>query len=157
MTKTNKVLAGWRMLANKPGGRWAFTRGICLKAPYFSSIHPMFERLEPEHAQVSIKKRRSVTNHIGTVHAIAMCNMAEIAGGLMTEVTVPTTHRWIPKGMTVEYLAKADTNLRADARPASAMNLAEGSDYIVNVDITDTQGTSVCRAAITMWVSPRKP
>lgn len=33
-----------------------------------------------------------------------MCNMAELAGGTMTEVTVPSTHRWIPKGMTVEYL-----------------------------------------------------
>lgn len=35
-----------------------------------------------------------------------MCNMAELAGGTMTEVTVPSTHRWIPKGMTVEYLKK---------------------------------------------------
>jgi hypothetical protein len=32
--------------------------------------------------------------------------MAELAGGTMTEVTVPTSHRWIPKGMTVEYLKK---------------------------------------------------
>lgn len=29
----------------------------------------------------------------------------------MTEVTVSSTHRWIPKGMTVEYLKKAKTNL----------------------------------------------
>jgi len=56
-----------------------------------------------------------VLNHIGTVHAIAMCNMAELAGGTMTEVTVPATHRWIPKGMTVEYLKKAETDLIAIA------------------------------------------
>lgn len=50
-------------------------------------------------------------NHIGTVHAIAMCNMAELAGGTMTEVTVPSTHRWIPKGMTVEYLKRQKQTL----------------------------------------------
>lgn len=95
MAKGNRVLKLWRMLSSKPAGRWTFTRAICLKTPYFASIHPAFEALEPEFARVSMKKRRSVTNHIGTVHAIAICNMAEMAGGLMAEVTVPTSHRWI--------------------------------------------------------------
>ncbi len=54
-------------------------------------------------------------NHIGTVHAIAMCNMAELAGGTMTEVTVPSTHRGFPKAWTVEYLKKAETDLIAVA------------------------------------------
>ena len=156
MPSTNKALVLWRTLSNKPGGRWAFTRAMCLKAPYFASIHPAFEALEPEYARVSMKKRRSVTNHIGTVHAIAMCNMAELAGGLLTEVTVPTSHRWIPKGMTVEYLAKAGTDLVAEARPRAALALDEPGDYVVDVDVRDTHGTSVFHAAITMWVSPKK-
>src|SRR3546814_8551637 len=41
-----------------------------------------------------------------SVHAIALCNAAELAGGMMTEVSIPSGARWIPKGMTVEYLAK---------------------------------------------------
>lgn len=129
---------------------------MCLKAPYFASIHPAFEALEPAFARVSMKKRRSVTNHIGTVHAIAMCNMAELAGGLMAEVTVPTSHRWIPKGMTVEYLAKAETDLVAEARPQASLALAEPGDYVVDVDVRDTQDVVVLHAAITMWVSPKK-
>ena len=44
-----------------------------------------------------------------------MCNMAELAAGIMSEATVPASHRWIPKGMTVEYLKKAGTDLRAVA------------------------------------------
>lgn len=156
MAKSNRVLKLWRVLSSKPGGRWTFTRAMCLKAPYFSSIHPAFEALEPEFARVSMKKRRSVTNHIGTVHAIAMCNMAELAGGLMAEVTVPSSHRWIPKGMTVEYLAKAETDLIAEARPQAPLALAEPSDYIVDVDVRDAQDVVVFRAAITMWVSPKK-
>ena len=55
---------------------------------------------------VFMKKRRAVTNHLKTVHAIAMCNMAELAGGLMTEVSLPQGKRWIPSGMTVKYLKR---------------------------------------------------
>jgi len=36
--------------------------------------------------------------------------------GMLMEATVPTTHRWIPKAMNVQYLAKATTSLRAFAR-----------------------------------------
>lgn len=156
MAKDNRVLKLWRTLSSKPGGRWTFTRAICLKTPYFASIHPAFEALEPEFARVSMKKRRAVTNHIGTVHAIAICNMAEMAGGLMTEVTVPTSHRWIPRGMTVEYLAKAETDLVAEARPQAPLELAEPGNYVVDVDVRDTHNVAVFHAAITMWVSPNK-
>lgn len=107
MSKPSFALAAWQRLSGMPCGKWAFSRLVCLKAPFFSSISPRFEALRPGYSEVSIRKRRKVLNHIGTVHAIAMCNMAELAGGTMTDVTIPTTHRWIPKGMTVEYLQKA--------------------------------------------------
>jgi len=152
----SRVLKMWQTLAGKPGGKWAFTRAICLKAPYFSTIKPAFEELAPEYARVAIRKRRAVQNHIGTVHAIAMCNMAELAGGLMTEVTVPTTHRWIPKGMTVEYLAKAESDLTAVATPASELELSRNSDYPVNIAVTDEAGEAVFRAVITMWISAKR-
>ena len=40
-------------------------------------------------------------------------NAAEIAMGMLMEATVPTSHRWIPKAMTVHYLEKATTSSRA--------------------------------------------
>ncbi|GAB3676216.1 hotdog fold domain-containing protein [Salinisphaera aquimarina] len=155
MSNTSRVLTMWNTLSTKPGGRWAFSRAVCLKAPYFGSIRPHLDALAPEHARVSIRKRRAVQNHIGTVHAIAMCNMAEFAGGLMTEVTLPTTHRWIPKGMTVEYLKKAATDLSAVASPDGALDLATASDYRVRVEVYDKHETVVFRALITMWVTPK--
>ena len=103
-----------------------------------------------------IKDRRAVHNHIGTVHAIAMCNMAELAGGTMTEVTVPSTHRWIPKGMTVEYLKKATTDLVAVAMPMSEPDWSVAGEYPVRVVVSDTSGTPVFQAVINMWVSPKK-
>lgn len=102
----SQALKIWKALENKPAGKWTFSKMLCLKAPYFSSISPLFERLKPEYCEIKMKKHRAVLNHLGTVHAIAMCNMAELAGGTMTDATVPATHRWIPKGMQVEYLKK---------------------------------------------------
>src|SRR5258708_19261843 len=57
-----------------------------------------------------------VYSHLRTVHAIASCNAAEIAMGMLMEATVPTSHPWIPKAMNVQYLEKATTALRAKAR-----------------------------------------
>jgi len=154
MSQTLKL---WNRFKNKPAGKWTFLKLLCLKAPYFSSISPVFERLEANYAEIKIKKHRAVLNHIGTVHAIAMCNMAELAGGTMTDVTVPSTHRWIPKGMTVEYLKKAETDLIAIATPVeSNFQWNQGSDYLVNVEVKDTQNNLVFKAVITMWVSAKK-
>lgn len=36
-------------------------------------------------AEVSLKQRWSVQNHIKTVHAIAVCNLVEMAMGLVIE------------------------------------------------------------------------
>lgn len=155
--KPHFLLNLWRRLNRKPGGAWVFSRLICAKAPYFGSIKPLFTVLEPGRCEVTAKKRRAVTNHIGTFHAIAMCNMAEVAGGILTEISVPPTHRWIPKGMTVQYLKKAETDLRAvcvlDPLPA----FAQASDLPVTVNVLDSRGEEVFRAVITMWVSPKKP
>lgn len=153
---TPAALATFRSTSRLPLGRHVFSRALCMKAPYFSSIRPLVAELEPGRCEVHMRKRRAVTNHIGTVHAIAMCNMAELAGGLVTDVSVPTTHRWIPKGMTVEYLKKAETDLVAIGRPVGTPDLAQGCDYPVQVDVTDTAGDVVFRARITMWVSPKK-
>ena len=61
----------WRWFAAKPGGKWAFSRLLCLKAPYFGSIRPRFVELRPGHCEVRMRKRRAVLNHIGSVHAVA--------------------------------------------------------------------------------------
>ncbi len=66
-----------------------------------------FTVIEPNHAELVIPDRRRVHNHLGTVHAIALCNGLEAAMGALAEATIPATKRWIPKGMTVSYTAKA--------------------------------------------------
>jgi uncharacterized protein (TIGR00369 family) len=149
------ALAAWQRLEAKPLGKLLFSRLVCFKAPYFGTIGPRFEELRPGYARVTMKKRRAVTNHIGTVHAIAMCNLAELAAGTLTEISIPATMRWLPKGMTVEYLKKAAGGIQA---VATLPDVAEGPgrDVPATVEMKDDAGELVCRATITMWVSPRK-
>lgn len=156
MSRSPAVLSMYRRFASKPGGTQIFSRLVAFKAPYFRSIKPTISRLEPGCCEVRMKKRWSVTNHIGTVHAIAMCNMAELAGGLMTDVSIPTSMRWIPKGMTVEYLKKAETGLVATATPTTDAREGEAMDYPVRVSVQDTAGQEVFRATINMYLSPKK-
>jgi acyl-coenzyme A thioesterase PaaI-like protein len=91
-----------------------------------------------------------------TVHAIASCNAAEVAMGMLMEATVPTSHRWIPKAMNVQYLQKATTSLRATARldPLDFGAIAEGREVVVPVSVTDRHGVEVVHADITTWVTP---
>ncbi len=149
------ALALWKRCEGLPFGRAIFSRILCWKAPYFGSIRPRFEEFGPGRARVSMRKRRAVTNHIGTVHAIAMCNLAELAAGTMTEVTIPPTMRWLPKGMRVEYVKKAGTDVEAVAT-VGAIEEGPAREVPVAVEVKDTAGETVCRAVITMWVSPRR-
>lgn len=136
-------------------GNEEFTRQVTKIAPYFSTIDPMFIDLRPGYAEVTMPNTPKVHNHLGTVHAIAMCNAAEIAAGLMTDVSIPKSCRWIPVGMNVQYLAKATTDLCARA-DGSKIDWTATGDIEVPVSITDTSGQEVCTAAITVKVSQKK-
>lgn len=120
-------------------------------APYFASIAPQMVELRPGYAELTFPKRREVLNHIGTVHAIALCNAAELAAGSMTDASIPAGCRWIPKGMTVEYLAKADGDIRAVA-DGSALDWNQLGDIEVPV-LAYVGDKPVFRAQITMYVS----
>jgi acyl-coenzyme A thioesterase PaaI-like protein len=124
-------------------------------APYFGSIAPHITVLERGRCEVRMRNRRSVRNHLGTVHAIAMCNACELAAGLTMESTLAPAQRWIPKGMTVRYLKKAETDLVAVAQMAPVPGDFAG-DVVVPVRVSDTQARVVMEADITMYVTPKK-
>lgn len=146
----------YQRLARLPGGRRLFSRLVCFKAPYFGSIGPTLDSLAPGTATATLEHRRRITNHLGTVHAIALCNLAEFVGGLATEASTPRGMRWIPKGMQVEYLAKASGRQRATAH-VPALDVREaGYEAPVTVEVRDTRDTVVFRANIDMWISPHK-
>lgn len=149
------TLRYYQRLSSLPFGRWLFARIICWRAPYFATISPRFHELRMGLCIVSLRKRRAVHNHIGTVHAIAMANLCEIAAGVLMEASLPTNMRWIPRGMTIEYLKKAETDVTATAR-LDKTQWTEAEDIGVPVSVTDTHGNEVVCAVITIYVSKKR-
>ena len=120
-------------------------------------VKPTFVRLTAGYCEARIPHRRAVQNHIGTVHAIALCNLAELCAGVMTDASLPKDMRWIPKGMTVSYLKKANGTMRSVATPEIPIVSAEaGYELPVNVDVFDPAGDKVFNAQVRMWLSPKK-
>ena len=154
-TTVGPTLRAWMRMQRSTFGRWMFARTVSNRAPYFGTIKPRFHDLEPKLCRVSMRKRRAVENHIGTVHALAMGNLCELAAGLCTEVTIPVGMRWIPRGMTIEYLAKAESDVTATARLEKS-EWAQAENVAVPVSVHDVNGKEVVRAVISMYVSPRK-
>lgn len=153
-SSTANALKYWQSLSSRGVGRWIFSRIVCFKAPYFRSIKPVFDVLEPGRAVAHMKKRRAVTNHIGTVHAIAMANLCEFVAGTATEVSTPKTMRWIPRSMQIDYLGKATSDVSATAI-VPVIEDAITTDVVVSVDLVDSSGNVVVHADITMYVSSR--
>lgn len=155
---STSILSLYRRVTRWPFGHWLFARAVCWKAPYFATIAPRFLALAPGRCEIEIRDRRRVHNHLGSVHAIALCNLAELAAGVMTDATIPSTMRWIPKRMTVDYLKKATGTMHAIATPdIDVVEVANAYEWPVTVLVTDQSGEAVFRARITMWVSPRPP
>jgi acyl-coenzyme A thioesterase PaaI-like protein len=145
-----------RRLSAWPAGQWLFSRMVCFKAPYFGTIAPRITRLECGLCEGHFADRRAVHNHIGTVHAIALCNIAELVMGLMVDASTPAGMRWIPKGMQVQYLIKAQGRITATARLATPLVVTDtGYEVDVPVELHNPGGELVCRATITCWISPR--
>lgn len=151
----NQVLEMFDKLNRVPGGRRAFSFAFTLRAPYFRSVRPRFVQVSPNYASLVLPKRRAVQNHIGTVHAIAVCNGLEAAMGALAEATIPSGKRWLPKGMEVAYLAKATSSLTCSAETDPA-DWTGGPDVPVHVKAIRDDGTVVVEGTINLWVTDKK-
>lgn len=150
----NRLLKVYTQCRKLPFGNHIFSKMVCFKAPYFRTISPVFRELRPGYCEITMKKRRAVQNHIQSVHAIAMCNISELTAGTMLEGSLSRSMRWIPKGMTVEYLKIAKTDLKAVCE-ISLDNLDSPQELPMTVHVTDNNGIEVFRAVINMHITKK--
>jgi acyl-coenzyme A thioesterase PaaI-like protein len=155
MATTSPVMSLYQRTTRLPQGRRVFSLLFSLKAPYFASVRPRFVELRPDYAELVVRKRRGVQNHIGTVHVIAICNGLEAAMGALAEVSVPPHKRWIPKGMDVSYTAKATTDITCVAETDRAQWTGDDPDVPVRVRGVRDDGTVVVEGVIRLWVTEK--
>lgn len=154
MPPRNPAHAMLQQFQRLPLGLRLFSIAVCLKAPYFSSIRPRFDQLRPGFASATMRKRRKITNHLGTVHAMALANLCEFVSGTLMEISTPANMRWIPKAMDIRYLAKAQTAVTATCQ-VDHIDWTEADDIWLEVKVHDKNPQLVAEARIPMYVSPK--
>jgi acyl-coenzyme A thioesterase PaaI-like protein len=150
-----QLLSIYRQITRLPKGDLIFSRLFTLKAPYFGTVKPRFVELRPNYAELTIRKRRRVHNHIKTVHVIAICNGLEAAMGALAEASIPRDKRWIPKGMEVSYTAKAVSDITCIAETDPAAWTGDEPDVPVRVRAVRDDGTVVVEGVIRLWVTQK--
>lgn len=153
MATGNYLINLYERCLKLPFGRKIFSTMFARKAPYFKTIKPLITELKPNFCQLRFKKRKAVQNHIGTVHAIAVCNGMEMAMGAVAEASIPKHLRWLPKGMNVQYLAKTDSDVTIEA--TSSESTWQPGDQPISVEAKRSDGTVVASGNITIYVSEK--
>jgi acyl-coenzyme A thioesterase PaaI-like protein len=145
-----RVRDAWRRLRRLPGGRWVFSRLIGTLIPYTGTVRPLVLELEPGFARIAMRDRRRVRNHLGSVHAIALANLAEMTSGLALTVGLPDAVRGIVRRITIEYEKKARGTLIAECR-CDLPPIVGRMEFPVTAVVRDASGSTVATATV-LWL-----
>jgi uncharacterized protein (TIGR00369 family) len=152
---TESLLRNWRRLRGTAAGRWLFSRLIGLAVPYSGSIDARVTSLEPGRATVTLRDRRAVRQHLGSVHAVALVNLCELASGMAMLAAWEPGVRGIVTDIHIRYHKKARGQLTAEG--TAAPPAVEGPvESLAHAEVRDEVGDLVAEATVT-WKLDRRP
>jgi acyl-coenzyme A thioesterase PaaI-like protein len=144
----------WKRLSRVPFGKTLFSILIGRMAPYTGTMGARVEDLGPGYSRWSLRDRRKVRNHLRSVHAVALVNLAEVTSGTAMLTALPPGTRGIVTGLSISYLKKARGTLTAECR-CSVPTINGETRYDVNADVRDASGDVVAKATVN-WLLRRE-
>jgi acyl-coenzyme A thioesterase PaaI-like protein len=150
----NLVRDAWDRLSPLPGGKRVFSKLVGRAAPYTGTIRARVVHLEQGRARVQMPDRPALRNHLRSVHAVALANLAELVGNLALVYSMPDDARFIVAGMELDYVKKARGTIegRCDC-PVPEDNTRR--EYLVPVTLHDPTGEVVVKATLRTLVGPK--
>lgn len=149
------IRQGYEILSGLPGGKKVFARLLGAAIPYTGSLGAEVIELRPGYARVGLDERRAVQNHLKSIHAIALANLAELTGNLALVYGLPDDARFIVRSLCIEYVKKARGRLTAECHIDGALT-SESKEHVLSVSIRDAAGDVVAESKITTLVGPVK-
>lgn len=143
----------WDGLKHVPGGGLIFGRMVGRMAPYTGTIKPVVKELREGFAQVEMKDRKKVRNHLNSIHAIALMNLAEASSGLAFTYSLPPRTRAILTGLEIDYLKKARGTLTSECY-CVAPPTNERSEHVIEVTIYNADREVVSEARAKWLIGP---
>lgn len=119
------------------------------------------EELSDRRAVISLKNKKSVQNHIGSVHAVASILIAESATGYLIGMNVPSTSVPVIKTIKADYVKRAKGNMKAVASLTEeqilAMQTLEKGETTVSVVVSDADGKEpILMEMVWAWTPKRR-
>lgn len=151
----NVIRKQWDTLAALPGGKALFSTLVGRVAPYSGTVKASIDELRVGYARVSMRDRPGVRNHLKSVHAVALVNLAEIAGNIALAYSLPDDGRFIVAGLSIEYVKKARGTITATSH-CPVPTSSERREYEVPVVLTNPEGEEVARVTLRSLVGPKR-
>ena len=150
----NVIRAQWDILSRIPGGKIVFSKAVGRAAAYTGSIGAHVEELRRGFSRVTLRDRPSVRNHLKSVHAVALVNLAELTGNLALAYSMPDDARFIVAGLTIDYVKKSRGLITGTCEcPVPETNARV--EYAVPVVMKDASGEVVAKCTLRSLVGPR--
>jgi acyl-coenzyme A thioesterase PaaI-like protein len=123
-------------------------------APYTGSMGAVVRDLEPGYARITLRDRRTVRNHLTSIHAVALANLGELATGLAVTTALARSVRGIPIRLSVTYHKKARGTITAECRSAPRREITEPTDHAAVAKLTNRDGDLVAEVEAVWRLGP---
>jgi len=101
-----------------------------------------------------MRDRKAIRNHLNSIHAVALANLAELTGSLSIIASMHPDTRMIPVRLETEYLKKARGTVTAEGSCEIPEPDFEGELH-GKVVIRDSDGDEVAKGRVTVLIGPR--